>query len=78
MNSHSNNDLGAQPIAGIMAEYGLKANDLVSILSEQITHKMVSRALKGRRLTSPVQRKILNVVSKATGKQYELKDLFNY
>ena len=61
-----------------MALYGLKAHDLVASSTEQITHKMTSRALKGRRLTPNVQSKILNALNKATGKQYRLKDLFNY
>ena len=78
MDSNSENDLGVQPIAKLMAEHGLKPNDLVSNSTEQITHKMVSRAAKGRRLTPQVQRKILNAMKKATDKNYELKDLFNY
>jgi len=72
------NDLGEQPIAGIMTEHGLKHNDLVINSSEQITHKMVNRAVKGRRLTPKIQQKILNALNKATGKEYALKDIFNY
>jgi len=71
-------DLGEQPVARIMAELGLRPNDLVSNSTEQITHKMVSRAVKGRRLTPNIQCKILNALNRATGKQYGLKDLFNY
>lgn len=71
-------DLGVQPIAKIMALYGLKANDIVASSTEQITHKMISRAVKGRRLTPGVQSKILNAINRATGKQHQLKDLFNY
>ena len=51
MSSEIERDLGEQPIVQVMAEYGLKASDLVAISTEQITHKMVSRACKGRRLT---------------------------
>jgi hypothetical protein len=71
-------DLGPQPIAKIMAERGLKPNDLVSNSTEQLTHKMVSRAAKGRRLTLHVQAKILNAVNRAAKEHYSLKDLFNY
>ena len=71
-------DLREQPIAKIMALCGLKAHDLVASSTEQITHKMVSRALKGRRLTPNVQSKILKALNKATGKQYHIRDLFNY
>ena len=71
-------DLGEQPISKIMALNGLKAQDLVANSTEQITHKMISRGVKGRRLTLNVQSKILNALNKATGKQYQLKDLFSY
>jgi hypothetical protein len=71
-------NLGEQPIAKIMALCGLKSHDLVASSTEQLTHKMASRAVKGRRLTPNVQFKILNALNKAAGKQYGLKDLFNY
>ncbi|MDD5135958.1 MAG: hypothetical protein PHX20_07610 [Candidatus Omnitrophica bacterium] len=71
-------DLGEQPIAKIMARHGLSAHDLVACSTEQITHKMVGRAVKGRRLTPNVQRKILNALNNAAKKKYPLKDLFNY
>ena len=71
-------DFGEQPIAKIMVEYGLKPNDLVRNSTEQISHKMVARAAKGRRLTPHVQLKILNVLNKTTEKNYSLKDLFTY
>lgn len=71
-------DLGEQPIAGIMDRCNLTPNDLVAASTEQITHKMVARAVKGRRLTPNVQSKILNALNKASGKSFLLKDLFNY
>jgi len=71
-------DFGEQPIAKIMVEYGLKPNDLVRNSTGQISHKMVARAAKGKRLTPHVQLKILNALNKATEKNYSLKDLFNY
>lgn len=78
MTNHIENDLGLQPIAGLMAKHGLKPNDLVRHSTEQLTHKMVSRAVKGRRLTPGIRHKIINALNKAAGKEYELKDLFNY
>lgn len=71
-------DLGEQPIARLMALHGLKSHDLVAASTEQITHKMVGRAAKGRRLTPNVQRKILDALNRAAGKIYALKDAFNY
>jgi len=71
-------NLGSQPIAQIMVDRDLKAHDLVAASTEQITHKMIARACKGRRLTPNVQAKILRALNAATGQQYALADLFTY
>ena len=71
-------NLGEQPIAQVMAAHNLKAHDLVQASTEQLTHKMVARACKGRRLTLNVQTKVLNALNAATEKHYALSDLFNY
>ena len=71
-------NLGEQPLAQIMRELKLKPHDLVAASEEQITHKMVSRACKGRRLTRNTQHKILRAIIKQTGTNYALRDLFNY
>ncbi len=71
-------NLGEQPIAQIMAEAGLRPHDLVKASAVQMTHKMVSRACKGRRLTENTQNIVLNALNAATGNTYALKDLFNY
>ena len=61
-----------------MAEKGLKSHDLVAASTEQITHKMVSRGCKGRRLTRNVQGKLLRAYDKVTGGTHKLSDLFTY
>lgn len=71
-------NLGEQPIAQIMAEHALKPNSLVAASTEQITHKMVSRACKGRRLTLNTQTKVMNALNRATGTHFTLDQLFNY
>ena len=71
-------DLGPQPIAAILSERNLKPHDLVAASTQQLTHKMVSRAAKGRRLTLNAQLKVLNALNTVTGKNYSLRDLFNY
>jgi hypothetical protein len=71
-------NLGEQPIAAIMESAEIKSHDLVAASTEHITHKMVSRACKGRRLTRNVQHKILRALCKHTGANYALADLFNY
>jgi hypothetical protein len=71
-------NLGEQPIVGLLAEHGLSAHDLVAASTEQITHKMVNRACKGRRLTANVQHKVCNALNRAAGTEYTVGDLFNY
>ena len=73
-----NRDLGEQPLAGVMAANGLKPAEVVAASTEQITFKMVSRAVKGRRLTANVQGKIVRAVSRAAGREYSAAELFNY
>ena len=71
-------DLGPQPIVALLAELSLKSTDLVAASGEHITHKMVARACKGRRLTPNVQAKVLRALNAASGRQYTLAALFNY
>ena len=78
MNEKVERDLGPQPIAAILVKLNLKPHDLVAASTQQLTHKMVSRAAKGRRLTLNTQTKVLNALNSATGKNYSLRDLFNY
>jgi hypothetical protein len=80
VNMENNNgfDFGPQPVGKLMAEHGLKPNDLVGNSTQQLTHKMIGKAAKGRRLTLNIQRKVLHALNKAAGRKYQLKDLFNY
>lgn len=71
-------DLGEQPLARILIELELKSHDLVAASTEQLTHKMVVRGCKGRRLTKNVQGKLLRALNAAAGKSYVLGDLFTY
>ena len=78
MNNEIDRNLGEQPIAQIMADSNLHAHDLVANSTEQITHKMVCRACKGRRLTSNIKAKIRNALNNSVDKEYSIKDLFTY
>lgn len=78
MNDEIERNMGEQPIGRIMAEHELKGHDVVTRAPEPITHKMVARACKGRRLTPNAQSKVRNAVNVAAGKVYSLKELFNY
>jgi len=78
MNTEFERNLGTQPIAKIMGDNNIKAQDLVAVSTEMLTHKMVARACKGRRLTPNVKAKVRNALNKFTGKEYSMKELFNY
>lgn len=72
-------NLGPQPITALMAAHQLKPTDLVRASAALLlTHKMVARACKGRRLTPHMQSKILQALNTASGGQYSLADLFTY
>ena len=71
-------NVGPQPLDGVMRELGLSNHDLVAASTEQLTHKMVQKGRKGRRLTANARNKILNALSRLTGRAYVLEQLFNY
>jgi len=74
----SERDMGEQPLAQILKTHNLSVHDLVAVSTEQLTHKMVARAIKGRRLTPNTKRKVLNAINAAANKLYRLEDIFNY
>ncbi len=78
MKNEIERNLGEQPIARIMLERELKHSDLVSVSNRHITHKMVARACKGRRLTPHSQRLVLDALNQAAHSAYVITDLFNY
>ena len=69
---------GPQPIAELMEKHNLKSHDLVAASTEQITHKMVTRGCKGRKLSRRVQFKLVAALNAAAEQEYTLKDCFNY
>ena len=71
-------NLGEQPLQALMQEHGLKSADLVKSSTEQITHKMVARACKGRWLTKNMRHKIHAALEAASGQSFGLDALFNY
>jgi hypothetical protein len=74
----SENNLGLQPISELLEKHNLSHHDLLVISTEQITHKMVSHACKGRKLSRRVQLKIRNALNAATEQSYKISDLFTY
>lgn len=72
-------EMGPQPLDAILDRLGLKNTDLVGVSTEQLTHKMVQKGRRGRRLTMNVQTKILNALNRLSPeKRYVLAELFNY
>jgi hypothetical protein len=71
-------DLGEQPLARLMTERGLAPSDLVAASTEQLTHKQVARAMKGRRLTPNVMDKVLRAWNRATSSSAARAELFDY
>ncbi|MEC8824942.1 MAG: hypothetical protein VXX36_04085 [Verrucomicrobiota bacterium] len=76
-------DLGLQPIDQLMKQWGVENHELVEVSTEQLTHKQVQKARKGRRVTINIQRKIFNAIRKvAEDKELDpnltIADLFNY
>lgn len=78
MNDSTDRNLGPQPIADIMTTKNLKPHDLVAASTQQLTHKMVTRACKGRKLIANTKNKIVKALNLATEKNYKPTDLFNY
>ncbi len=61
-----------------MVSLGLNNHDLVAASEEQLTHKMVAKARRGRWMTMRLRLKVLRALNNATGREYALADLFNY
>lgn len=89
MSESTGNDLGDQPLDKMMDSWGLENHDLVEVSTEQLTHKQVQRARKGRRLTLKMMQKVtrafnvaiwhrLNKEQKEAYYEYMHRDLFNY
>lgn len=71
-------NLGEQPLAQILREHGLKPYDLVASSSDGLTHKMVTRACKGRWCTPNTRAKVVNALQHATGQSWSPETLFTY
>ena len=71
-------EYGPQPLDALMSERDMPNHTLVAVSTEQLTHKMVSKARRGRFLSVQVRLKVLRAWNKATQSTASLKDLFNY
>ncbi|MGJ8673935.1 hypothetical protein [Rubritalea sp.] len=82
-------DLGPQPLDTMMDAWDMSNNQMVDVSTEQLTHKQIQRARKGRRLTLKMMQKVtrafnvtiwfkLNDEQKEAYFEYMHKHLFNY
>lgn len=72
------NEFGVQPLDEILESLSLKNDDLVQASCEQLTHKQVQKARKGRVVTSNIKGKIVRALNTAIEKgEYDEKSLFS-
>ncbi|HLF67499.1 MAG TPA: hypothetical protein VI522_07770, partial [Gammaproteobacteria bacterium] len=71
-------EFGVQPLDAILDKSSLKNDDLVQASQEQLTHKQVQKARKGRSITPNIKGKIMRALNAAVDKKYIEKNLFNY
>jgi len=82
-------DHGPQPIDTLMDRWKLTNHELVEASPEQLNHKQVQKARKGRQLTLPMMQKVMRafniaIWSRLTKEQqqtyfeYQHRHLFNY
>lgn len=71
-------NLGSQPIAELLDRLHLSPHDLVAASPNQITHKLIQRAIKGRWQTRHSRRLVLQALQAASGRTFVLTELFNY
>lgn len=76
-------DLGVQPLDALLGALDLANHELVAASTEQLTHKQVQKARKGRRVTANIRKKISNALEQALRKRgversFAPDELFNY
>ena len=75
----SASNYGAQQLDEIMTRLGISNSDIVNASTEQLTHKMVQKGRKGRRLTPHLKQKIANALNACQKEQvFTIRELFNY
>ncbi len=78
-------EYGLQPLDTYMTEHGLSNTDVVEAASTPVTHKMLNKARRGRRLSRKVQTKVLDALNAALARKsteeticYRFNDIFTY
>jgi len=63
MEESPDRDLGPQPLDTLLDTLGIDNHRLVAASTEQLTHKQVQKARKGRRISRNSQQKILKALN---------------
>lgn len=73
-------ELGVQPLDGIIRALGVDNHALVEASSAPLTHKMVMKGRRGRRLTRKIQERIVAALNQLGTREeaYRLDELFTY
>ena len=58
-------DHGPQPLDGLMVRWNLTNHELVEVSTEQLNHKQVQKARKGRQLTLSLMQKLMRTLNEA-------------
>jgi len=73
------NEHGLQPLNELLDKLNLQNDDLARHSTQQLTHKQIQKARKGRRVTENIKRKIVVALNAcAKDEKFNIKDLFNY
>lgn len=78
MSEQNNMEAGVQPLDQLIVDAGLRNNDLVKISDNGLTHKQVSKARRGRKITRRMQLKVLSAWNSLIDHECVIDDLFNY
>lgn len=65
MQDDATRDHGNQPLDTLMAHWGISNHELVAASEEQLSHKQVQKARKGRQLTLHMMQKITRTLNDA-------------
>jgi hypothetical protein len=72
-------DAGPQPLDALMTTLGVNNHDLVAAGALGLTHKVVAKGRRGRKLTQRAQEKIVTALNAtAEGRAYRREDCFTY
>ena len=83
MSEPSTREHGPQPLDFLLNDLGISNHELVEASTEQLTHKQVQKARRGRQVSPNVQGKILNALNgkmseKGEETRFLMRDLFSY